>query len=476
MPTSTFAGGVELPVETTADGALSGDGSSGAPLAVNVDGVTVEVNGSNELQAVNGGNPFDQDLNTDDSPTFAGVTLTQTVAAATMFDVGMPVTAAGTGTVEAAGRTLTGTGTAFLTQLHIGDVVVADGQTRTITAIAANDEATLNFYADISALSSFTIQRMAVNAPADDWSVDALGQPLWRDAVTVSNTATASGDSPFLDAAGYTSGTIFKLQVEHEFNDFYNPDFVMQQAIFATLNRTSDDSYVAPFYGLNVEVQTANTNKDYDEITGMAFAALHTGSGVVGTLTGMQGVAQASGAGNVTALVGLNGFVENVGANTVASGQALQLRLGSGTGSTFTEAHLLKIDAPTGSEDNGTIGTLYGIRIADLSAYTTSTEYAIHSAWNAPSVLTGNLTASDFILANGGALRPDTTTAHTALLQAYDVNGTAYKTFGTLTNGDVPSFTVSQPSGGVLAIIPPTSDPGVSGAIWNNMGTLAIST
>ncbi len=78
-------------------------------------------------------------------------------------------------------------------------------------------------------------------------------------------------------------------------------------------------------------------------------------------------------------------------------------------------------------------------------------------------------------LGNGGTLRTDTTTAHTAMVQAYDVNGTTYRTFATLTNGDVPSFTVSQPSGGILAVIPPTADPHVVGALWNNAGTLAIS-
>lgn len=76
---------------------------------------------------------------------------------------------------------------------------------------------------------------------------------------------------------------------------------------------------------------------------------------------------------------------------------------------------------------------------------------------------------------NGTAYRTNTTTAHTATFQAYDVNGATYRTFGTLLNGDVPRFTVSQPAGGVLAIIPPTSDPGIPGAIWNNAGTLAIS-
>jgi hypothetical protein len=115
----------------------------------------------------------------------------------------------------------------------------------------------------------------------------------------------------------------------------------------------------------------------------------------------------------------------------------------------------------------GSISTRYAIKIEDQSAATTN--YAIATG-------TGLVSFGDDVrIANGKALKTDTTTAHTALLQAYDVNGTTYRTFATLTNGDVPSFTVSQPSGGVLALIPPTADPHVVGAIWNNSGTLAIS-
>jgi hypothetical protein len=55
-------------------------------------------------------------------------------------------------------------------------------------------------------------------------------------------------------------------------------------------------------------------------------------------------------------------------------------------------------------------------------------------------------------LPNAGALRTDTTTAHTALLQAYDVNDTTYRTFATLTNGDVPDFTLAAPAGGSLSV------------------------
>ncbi len=53
MPTSTFPGTVTgVTVETATNGALSGDGSSGNKLAVGVDGTTIEVNGSNQLEAL----------------------------------------------------------------------------------------------------------------------------------------------------------------------------------------------------------------------------------------------------------------------------------------------------------------------------------------------------------------------------------------------------------------------------------------
>lgn len=86
-----------------------------------------------------------------------------------------------------------------------------------------------------------------------------------------------------------------------------------------------------------------------------------------------------------------------------------------------------------------------------------------------------NFFGGDTVIGNGKAIKTDTTTAHTAVLQAYDVDGAAYKTFATLTNANSPSLNISQPAGGILAIIPPSVDPHVVGAIWNNSGTLAIS-
>lgn len=64
---------------------------------------------------------------------------------------------------------------------------------------------------------------------------------------------------------------------------------------------------------------------------------------------------------------------------------------------------------------------------------------------------TGSFT-DDVTIASGKAIKTDTTTAHTLLIQAYDVDGTVYKTFATLTNGNTPSLSIAAPSGGTVAI------------------------
>lgn len=55
-------------IDTQADGALDGDGSAGSPLGVRVDGVTIIINGSNELEVVSSegsppsGSPANEDV------------------------------------------------------------------------------------------------------------------------------------------------------------------------------------------------------------------------------------------------------------------------------------------------------------------------------------------------------------------------------------------------------------------------------
>lgn len=55
-------------------------------------------------------------------------------------------------------------------------------------------------------------------------------------------------------------------------------------------------------------------------------------------------------------------------------------------------------------------------------------------------------------LGNGGALRPDTTTAHGYELQVYDVNGTAMRPWAAVVNGDAPGAALTIPSTGTLTI------------------------
>ena len=57
MPDSTFGQIVTAStVATGATGALSGDGSGGSELAVNVDGTTIDVSGGNALEVIAGAN------------------------------------------------------------------------------------------------------------------------------------------------------------------------------------------------------------------------------------------------------------------------------------------------------------------------------------------------------------------------------------------------------------------------------------
>ncbi len=55
-------------------------------------------------------------------------------------------------------------------------------------------------------------------------------------------------------------------------------------------------------------------------------------------------------------------------------------------------------------------------------------------------------------LATPGAIKTGTTGLDTVLLQAYDVDGTTYRTFATLTAGNTPTCVISSPSGGTTTI------------------------
>lgn len=76
-----------------------------------------------------------------------------------------------------------------------------------------------------------------------------------------------------------------------------------------------------------------------------------------------------------------------------------------------------------------------------IPGYATS---GANSSITSLSGLTGAIAKPTTItFATGGAIRTDTSAGNTLLLQAYDVDGTAYTTFGTLTANNTPTFDLS---------------------------------
>ncbi len=75
--------------------------------------------------------------------------------------------AARTGTLSSSGVTVTGTGTFFTTQMHVGDQLIADGDTRTIRAISSATSLTVDtaFTSPLSG-ESFTVATTATNTLA----------------------------------------------------------------------------------------------------------------------------------------------------------------------------------------------------------------------------------------------------------------------------------------------------------------------
>lgn len=58
----------------------------------------------------------------------------------------------------------------------------------------------------------------------------------------------------------------------------------------------------------------------------------------------------------------------------------------------------------------------------------------------------------DILVANGKALKSDTTTAHTMLISGFDVNAAAYIPFITVTNANTPTFIIAPSGDGTVSI------------------------
>lgn len=100
----------------------------------------------------------------------------------------------------------------------------------------------------------------------------------------------------------------------------------------------------------------------------------------------------------------------------------------------------------------------------------TQVQFNDHGAFSGDGAFTFNKTTGLMTVSSaiGAAafLTPDQTTAHTGVFQAYDVDGAAYKTFATLTNGNTPDFSILPPVGGTITLQASTfkSSDGSTGA------------
>lgn len=90
--------------------------------------------------------------------------------------------------------------------------------------------------------------------------------------------------------------------------------------------------------------------------------------------------------------------------------------------------------------------------ISAISGTLTIDKAVVGSLTPEPGAFTTISATDNITIANGKAIRPDTTTGHTVLFQAYDVDGTAFKTFVTFTNANTPSMAIAAPSGGAVTI------------------------
>lgn len=93
-------------------------------------------------------------------------------------------------------------------------------------------------------------------------------------------------------------------------------------------------------------------------------------------------------------------------------------------------------------------GGAFTIKAYDQDGAVYVTVATIQNA-NSPSL---ELLFSKIGIINGGYIRTMTDAAGTMALQGYDVDGAAYKTFLTITNGNTPTFDMSDPGGTTMTI------------------------
>lgn len=124
---------------------------------------------------------------------------------------------------------------------------------------------------------------------------------------------------------------------------------------------------------------------------------------------------------------------------------------------------------------SSTSAALYGV----LSDETGSGSGSPLAVFNQNPTLYGINLTNDITVANGKAIQTDTTTAHTLLVKAYDVDASAYDTVITVTNGNTPTVAIATDGNTMINGI--TAATGSSGAVTlggalNITGTTTLAT
>lgn len=225
---------------------------------------------------------------------------------------------AGTGTVSSSGTTVTGVGTAFLSQLHIGDSITASGQIRTVFSIASNTSLTTSasFSPVLPAATAFTYQLALERWTNDSGAI--LGFQDVQGRILIGSTTDVVGFSAFLN--------VNKLAV--------NPSEVTRAVSATVTGIATTAANASQLRGLNIVMAIGAGNTQNWTNTSAVAAWNNTvtveigATGTIATLMGFQAALtqQAVGATVTDALLFLEGTPGGVGPITNFTGIALRNR------------------------------------------------------------------------------------------------------------------------------------------------------
>ncbi len=194
---------------------------------------------------------------------------------------------------------------------------------------------------------------------------------------------------------------------------------------------------------------------------------LVSGTTTINTITCPTGIEKTLEFEGILTLTNSSTLVLPTGANITTAAGDIAKFIQFEFDSTTTCTSYMRADgtALAGGEVTSATGTANQVLInGDTSTHTGALTFTLPQ-----SIATSSTpTFASVILGTGGALKTDTTSGHTALLQAYDVANSTYRTFGTLTAGAAPSLSIAAPTNGTVAI-----DGATIGGVTPGAGTFS---